>query len=149
MFLFKYMSNLKSEVTVIGAGPAGSTTARVIAEHGFDVILVEKDEYPGVTNVCAGGTLKSVIKDTGLSSDTIDKEILTEAHYFPWGTNEIKVDLITVYRHVFDRRLAEKAVENGAKLLTKTLIKDVSITNDGVRIFYGDKYYRFKACCLC
>lgn len=63
------MSNLKSDVTVIGAGPAGSTTARVIAEHGFDIILVEKDEFPGVNNVCAGATLRSIIKDAGLSSD--------------------------------------------------------------------------------
>lgn len=132
------MSNLKSDVTVIGAGPAGSTTARIIAEQGFDVILVEKDEFPGVTNVCAGGTLKSVIKEAGLSSDIIEKEIQEEKHYFPWGENCIKVDLITVFRHVFDRCLAEKAVEKGAKMLTNTQIKDVSVKNDGVQIFYGE-----------
>lgn len=48
------MSRLKSDVVVIGAGPAGSTAARVIADHGYDVLLIEKDEFPGKTNVCAG-----------------------------------------------------------------------------------------------
>lgn len=129
------MPNLKSDVTIIGAGPAGSVAARVISENGFDVLLVEKDEFPGLTNVCAGGTLRSVIKDTGLTSDIIEKHITSETHYFPWGKNIIEIDLITVYRHVFDRCLAEKAVEKGAKMLTNTQIKDVSIKNDGVHLF--------------
>ncbi|KCZ70783.1 geranylgeranyl reductase family protein [Candidatus Methanoperedens nitroreducens] len=130
------MLNLKSDVAVIGAGPAGSTTARVIAEHGFDVILVEKDEFPGLNNVCAGGTIKSAIVDAGLSSDIIEKEIQAEKYYFPWGENIIETDdLVTVYRHVFDRCLAEKAVEKGATMLKNHQIKDVSVKNDGVHLF--------------
>lgn len=131
------MPNLRSDVTIIGAGPAGSSAARIIAEQGFDVLLVEKDEFPGQTNVCAGGTLRSVIGDSGLSPDIIEKEITSEKHYFPWGENVIDIDLITVYRHVFDRCLAEKAVEKGGKMLTNTQIEDVSIKNDGVHLFFG------------
>ncbi len=127
---------LKTDVTVIGAGPAGSTAARVIAENGFDVILVEKDNYPGMTNICAGGMEKSVIKDAGLNSDIIEKEFSAEKHYFPWGQNIVKVDLITVYRNVFDRCLAQKAVESGAKLLNNTRIRDVSIKNDRAYSFF-------------
>ena len=123
---------LKSDVTVIGAGPAGSTTARIIAKHGFDVILVEKDEYPGKTNVCAGGVPRSIIKDMGLNSAIIEKDITGEKHFFPWGSKISDLNNITVYRHVFDRALADKAVEEGAKMLTDTVVKDVSIKNDGV-----------------
>jgi len=126
------MPKLKSDVTVIGAGPAGSTTARVIAEHGFDVILIEKDEYSGKTNVCAGGVPEQIIKDTGLSSDVIEKRISGEKHFFPWGSKSSDLDNITVYRHVFDRSLADKAVEEGVKMLTDTVVKDVFIKNDGV-----------------
>lgn len=53
------MPKLTCDVAVIGAGPAGSSTALTIAKQGFDVLLVEKDEYPGKTNVCAGGVPKS------------------------------------------------------------------------------------------
>lgn len=138
-YIFNFMPNLKTDVAIIGAGPAGSAAANVIAEQGFDVLLIEKDEFPGLTNVCAGGTIKSVIKDNGLSPDIIEKNIKSEKHYFPWGENNIQIDLITVYRHVFDRCLAEKAVEKGAKMLNNTQIKDVSIKNDGAHLFSEKK----------
>jgi digeranylgeranylglycerophospholipid reductase len=131
------MQKLKSDVTVIGAGPAGSSTAQAIAECGFDVLLVEKDEHPGITNVCAGCLPKPVIKNTGLSSDVIEKEISTEKHHFPWGDNIIEEDLVTVHRSVFDRCLAEKAVESGANSLTNTLIRDVSIKDGKTHLFSG------------
>jgi len=34
------------EVLVIGGGPAGSTIAYLLAERGFDVVLLEKDRHP-------------------------------------------------------------------------------------------------------
>lgn len=128
------MPKLKTDVTVIGAGPAGSVTARTIARHGFDVVLVEKDEYPGRTNVCAGGMPKSIIKEMGLSSEVIEKEISGGKQFFPWGLKVSTLDNVTVYRHVFDKALASIAVEEGAKMLTNTLIQDISVKNDGVRV---------------
>ena len=34
------------EVLVVGGGPAGSTIASLLAERGFDVVLLEKDRHP-------------------------------------------------------------------------------------------------------
>ena len=34
------------DTIVIGAGPAGSTTAALLAEKGHDVVLLEKDKFP-------------------------------------------------------------------------------------------------------
>ena len=34
------------EVLVVGGGPAGSTVACLLAERGFDVVLLEKDRHP-------------------------------------------------------------------------------------------------------
>jgi digeranylgeranylglycerophospholipid reductase len=128
------MPKLKCDVTVIGAGPAGSTTARTIARRGFDVILVEKDEYPGKTNVCAGGAPESIIKDLKLSSEVIEKKIIGGKHYFPWGLKISDLDGITVYRNVFDKELADKAVEEGVEMMTNTLITDVIVKSEGVRV---------------
>src|ERR1700750_2355436 len=33
-------------VLVVGGGPAGSTVAALLAERGFDVVLVDKDRHP-------------------------------------------------------------------------------------------------------
>ena len=133
------MPNLRTDVVVIGAGPAGSTTARVIAEHGFDVVLVEKDRYPGETNVCAGAMPRAIFKDMRLPSDIIEKEILIEKHYFPWGIKVFKPDHVSVYRNVFDRNMANKAVESGAKLLTDTLIEDVHVKRERIDVISKGK----------
>lgn len=132
------MLKLNSDVTVIGAGPSGSTTARTIAKCGFDVILVEKDEYPGKTNVCAGGIPKSLIKDLKLNSNVVEKDIRGRKYFFPWGFKNTTIDHITVDRHVFDKAIANKAVEEGVKLLTNTQIKDVSIESDKVCLSYEE-----------
>jgi digeranylgeranylglycerophospholipid reductase len=129
---------MRSDVAVIGAGPAGSTAARTIAHRGFDVLLIEKDEYPGMTNVCAGAMPGSIIRDMGLDPGVIEKEISGQQHYFPWGMAESPLeDAVTVYRKVFDRSLAEKAVEDGAHLLNNTLVRDISVKAGGVSIDAG------------
>ena len=36
----------KYDAIVVGAGPAGSTTAALLAEKGRDVLVVEKEKFP-------------------------------------------------------------------------------------------------------
>jgi digeranylgeranylglycerophospholipid reductase len=132
------MQKIRSDVAVIGAGPAGSTTARTIARRGFDVTIIERDKTPGLTNVCAGGINRSLVSDIGLNNEVIEKEVRLETHYFPWGVENLPIDCALVYRHVFDKRLAEKAVEEGAVLLTSTLIDEISVSHDGVTLSSAD-----------
>ncbi len=133
------MHGMRSDVAVIGAGPAGSTAARTIAHQGHGVILIEKDEFPGMTNVCAGALPGSIIRDMGLGPGVVEKEISGQTHYFPWGHSASLVENgVTVYRNVFDRSLADKAVEEGAELLSNTLVRDVSVEGDGVSVSAGD-----------
>ena len=40
------MKVVETEVSVIGAGPAGSTVARLLAELGHTVLLVEQSQFP-------------------------------------------------------------------------------------------------------
>ncbi|NLX96345.1 MAG: NAD(P)/FAD-dependent oxidoreductase [Rhodopirellula sp.] len=40
------MTNDNFDVAIVGGGPAGSTAAAVLAEHGRRVILLEKEEFP-------------------------------------------------------------------------------------------------------
>lgn len=43
-----------ADVIVVGAGPAGSTTAYHLAQAGLDVLLLEKATFPGRRSVATG-----------------------------------------------------------------------------------------------
>ncbi|RLG37875.1 hypothetical protein DRN79_02520 [Methanosarcinales archaeon] len=133
------MPEKRADVVVIGAGPAGSTAARVIAKRGFIVMLVEKENNPGAASVCAGGIPMKTFRETGLSSDVIEKFIPEGAYYYPWGEQHLKLNHISVCRNLFDRKLAEKATEEGAELRSGMLVEDVRVKNDRVVISAREK----------
>lgn len=45
------------DVAIVGAGPAGSTAARVLADGGARVVVLEKSSFPR-TKVCGGGVVR-------------------------------------------------------------------------------------------
>ena len=42
------------DVIVVGAGPAGSTAAKFLAEKGINTLLVDKEKFPR-DKLCGGG----------------------------------------------------------------------------------------------
>ncbi|WP_214409931.1 geranylgeranyl reductase family protein [Sphaerisporangium fuscum] len=51
-----------ADVIVVGAGPAGSTTAFYLAQAGFDVLLLEKTRFPR-EKVCGDGLTPRAVKE--------------------------------------------------------------------------------------
>ena len=60
------MRLLICDIVVVGAGPAGSLTARSAAEHGANVILIEEHSRVGYPVYCAEGLSLDGIHDAGL-----------------------------------------------------------------------------------
>ncbi len=123
--------NLKSEYSaiVVGAGPAGSTAAKVLAQGGVDVLLIEKQREVGKDIFCAEGISTNTLnlikkifeidetqKFVATNVDTI-RIISPELDYFEVYRNGIGVVL---ERKIFDRTLAEKAAAKGAVLSVST-----------------------------
>ena len=48
------MAEEKSTAIVVGAGPAGSTAAYLLAKEGHDVVLIERGTAPGSKNMYGG-----------------------------------------------------------------------------------------------
>ena len=48
------MSEDKFTAIIVGAGPAGSTAAYLLAKEGHEVLLIEKGSAPGAKNVFGG-----------------------------------------------------------------------------------------------
>jgi len=131
---------MKYDVIVVGAGPAGATAAKFLAEKGIRTILLDKDKFPRV-KLCGGGiparTLKKYeyLEDEGLiNSYTYGANV-----YFPFYKDKVKIEMkepmhAMVIRKDFDNALAELAKDNGSNFEDGCEVKDIKILEDSVKI---------------
>jgi len=132
------MHLLECDIVVVGAGPAGSLAARASAELGAKVILLEEHPEVGYPVYCAEGLSLSGIRDAGVDPEPpiISQEITRARVYAPnMGCVELTSTNwrgFNLNRDVFDRALAEKAVEAGAELMTSTRATDITKNGDCV-----------------
>jgi len=131
------------DVVVIGAGPAGSTTARYAAENGASVLILERDREPGIPVRCAEGVSHNGIAPfIKIDKRWIAAEIDVAKLNAPDGTtaemhNNGKGYILE--RRIFDTALCELACSQGADLLTKADATNLIWENDrisGVKFNY-------------
>lgn len=126
------------DVIVIGAGPGGSTAARIIAEAGFKVLIIEKGPL-GRKKACGGGIRIQTFEQLNLKlGDFVEREISGMRMYSPNNSvieyDQGKTTGITVYRDKFDLHLLNLAINAGAEILTDTLAKNISIIDNSAEI---------------
>src|SRR5438034_8817232 len=57
---------------IVGGGPAGSSCARALAAAGFDVIVLDKAEFPR-DKVCAGWITPAVVDELQIDLDDFQR----------------------------------------------------------------------------
>jgi digeranylgeranylglycerophospholipid reductase len=126
------------DIVVVGAGPAGSSAAMAAAKLGLRVLMVEKRAEIGSPKRCGEGLSKSALEKMGLQFENswACRTILGASVYAPNG-KKITVDYKgpegwVIERKMFDKWLAKKAVQAGAKVLSKT--GAVSLIKSGGRV---------------
>lgn len=154
------MKALETDVVVVGAGPAGSTTARFAAKGGADVIMIEKRQEIGSPVRCAEGISKPLLEKIDLKLDPKDvarqvkgaKIISPSGHVLTISEkqagNEVGIVLDRVF---FDKHLAKLAADAGAEILLKTsavglLRSDGKIA--GVKAVGPDGEFEIRAKCV-
>ena len=65
------------DVVIVGAGPAGSTAAKYLAEKKLKVILIDKEKFPR-NKSCGGGLPLKVLKQF----DYLEKNNLIESYTY-------------------------------------------------------------------
>jgi flavin-dependent dehydrogenase len=102
---------IKTEVLIIGGGPAGSSCARTLKQAGVNCIVLDKSAFPRF-KPCAGWITPQVLKWAGLDPATYPHG-LTEFTSFDVSIYGLKFKLPTrqfaIRRYEFDRWLLERA----------------------------------------
>ncbi len=117
------------DVVVVGAGPAGSMTAKWAAKGGAKVLMIEKRQEIGSPVRCGEGVSRSWLDSVGIKLDakSVAWQVKGAKIVAPNGTkftlsekmagNEVGLVLDRVF---FDKLLARDAVKAGADLQLKT-----------------------------
>ena len=139
---------MKYDVVIVGAGPAGSVTARFAAEAGAKVLVIERRQEIGVPVLCGEGISRKIDdwdmlegerwiagKMDGARIYSPDKTCVTLSA--DQAGNETGY---VVYRDIFDQELAKRAIKAGAKFMMNT--QAIGLIKQGNKI-KGVKARRF------
>lgn len=131
------MNNNESfDVLVIGAGPAGSTAARVAAEAGARVLMVERKAKVGVPEQCGGYVSQAIHRHVELPADCIAQTVDCLRTHLPDGTvHSVEMPGYMLNRASLDRHLALEAIRAGTLLQAHT---SAARLEDGRVILQGD-----------
>jgi geranylgeranyl reductase family protein len=126
------------DVAVVGAGPAGSTTAYRLARAGARVLLVDKARFPR-DKPCGGGLTLRAVRELPFSVGPVVEDVvarvecrLNYARSFERGSREL---CLMTQRRRLDQFLVERAVEAGAEFRDGTPVADPATL--GARIVVG------------
>ncbi|MER7702345.1 geranylgeranyl reductase family protein [Kitasatospora sp. NPDC097605] len=129
------------DVIVVGAGPAGTTAARVAAENGCRTLLLERATIPRY-KTCGGGLIGASLAalPPGLSLNVHDT-----AGRFTFGLNGRRERTLAsacptiamVHRSEFDAALTEAAAGAGAEVRDGTVLAALDQDGDTVTVRTG------------
>lgn len=128
----------RTDVLIVGAGPAGSTLAYHLAKSGVDPALIDRAEFPR-SKTCGGGvsyhTLRLLPFDISPVIEETIHSITFSRHFADLYTRRYPEPiLVTVQRKNFDHFLIEQAVKAGARFFGNTRFQSWTSQKDTVEV---------------
>jgi len=143
-----------TNVLIIGAGPAGSAAARVLAQAGVDVLLV--DQHPmGRDKICGDGLIPDAHQ--ALQRLGLLEPVMARARHVTHvgcigprgGRIDVPGELAVLPRRELDEILAQGAVDAGARFMApyrfENVLEDASGRVVGARFRCGEQHVEIRA----
>jgi geranylgeranyl reductase family protein len=146
------MDQFRYDVIIVGGGPSGLNVARLLAQEGLSVVVLEKKKEIGNHIICTGIVGQRAFQEFDILEDSIRIEIkkvkmmspfsscLTYEHPFPFA--------YAVDREKFDRHIGRKAQSLGADIQLENEVVDISANKNGVEVDAlkkGEERIRYRA----
>lgn len=134
----------KTDVIVVGGGPAGISAAITVARAGKNVVLIERGSFSGSKNVFGGAIYVQPTKEifpnfeesAPLERKTVSHSYILRAETrtvsATYMAREDEVNSYSVIRSKFDRWMAQEAQKEGVVIVTETLVKEVIVKENKV-----------------
>jgi len=145
------------DVVVVGAGPAGTTTAKYAAMNGARVLVVEKRQDIGSPVRCGEGIARIWLDKVGVKprDEWISNQVKGARIFSSTGKVFAMDETLAgnecgyvVRRDIFDKFLAKEAIKHGAELMVKTQALSLLRKNGevvGVRAIHMGKEFDITA----
>jgi geranylgeranyl reductase family protein len=130
------------DVAIVGAGPAGTTAARLLAKQGHAVLLLDRARFPR-DKVCGDGLIPDALnclKRLGLYDEArkVAHRVDTLSVYSPAGIRiDIPGEFLTVRRFTLDALLVQGAIDGGATFHVASVV-GIDSTADRVQLTTRD-----------
>ncbi len=121
-----FMFGSEYDIIIVGCGPAGSSTAKHLAEKGLKVLVLDRNNEIGTPKRCGEGLSANSVKQLGLKipRQCIAQDIKGAIAYAPNGRKvTIKFEGTkghVLERKMFDKWLAGEAANVGSKIIAKS-----------------------------
>lgn len=128
----------QQDVIIIGGGPSGLNTARILSAHGLDVVLLERKNRIGQNITCTGIVGENVFSEFNIPDTSVLSEIQKVRMISPFKTS---IDYQhphpfawVVDREKFDMSLADLAVRFGCRIECGCNVTNISVHRKTVEV---------------
>jgi geranylgeranyl reductase family protein len=136
------------DTIVVGAGPAGSTAARLLAQRGARVLLLDRARFPR-DKPCGGAVSISAANELGIDLSPVIERTVTEVRVSlrlgqPFARSSPDPLAYMTQRCRLDALLAEQAAAAGADFRDGLAVREVELSNGGVLVRANGDAYRAR-----
>ncbi len=134
------------DTIVVGAGPAGSTAARLLAQRGARVLLLDRARFPR-DKPCGGAVSIRAAGELGIDLSPVIERTVTEVRVSfrlgqPFLRSSPEPLAYLTQRCRLDALLTERAAEAGVDFRDGQAVRDVELAHAGVLVgANGDSYH--------